>query len=168
MRIDKRLLVLVALVILIGIGCLTWSVLHVSEQERLEAFLLQMAEDLPESEAESYRRYIDLETLGFRLDYRQIKAAFGRDDEALWLKTAKVLVNMIRGSKVTVKRIDIELKERRAKVRMTLFWERGRAREAIVEKCLVGLDADLARTADGWKVTRLKAFPERDVFRGAF
>jgi len=159
MRLNFKVILALAFLILAGTVYMIADWLIESEEERLEAWLVQLAKDLPNRDPERYLDAVDLEHFGFRLDYRGVKHSFGQGEQDAFLLVTNGLAKTIRGSLVSVRSVKVEVKNDVANASMTVFWERGQAKEAWAERALMNFEGQLARGEEGWKIARLKAMP---------
>ncbi len=134
-----------------------------SEEERLEAFLRTMAENLPQQEAEAYLDYVNLDAYGFRLTVRGIKANFGKGDRDAFVRAAQTHGRMVRGSRIRIVSLDVRIEDDLAKASATASWERAE-NSGGPPNAYVDFKADLVRSGDGWKFSSLTVTPSRNVF----
>lgn len=151
-----------AAVALLSIG-LYWVLIGESEEDRLEAFIRQIAEEMPDKDGQDYLAYVDLDQYGFRLRLRGYRQSFGKDDEELFIKMADGYARSIRGSRISITSIEIEITDALAKVRMTSIWHHSREDSILPDGSMIDFTAQFVKSGESWKCSRLEGQPSRNL-----
>jgi hypothetical protein len=159
---------IIALLVLAALVLGGWFWLAESEEDRLAAWLTEIAETLPERSDQAYLDLVDLERYGFRLDQRGIRSNFGKGEQTRFLTVVGAITPMIRGSVIRVMDLKVSIDGELAEADMVVSYDKGSSQGGMIKAARVRITGRLMRDAAGWRIHALSAQPATNPLQSLF